>query len=201
MIKTSEIWDEIEKHGLSDYVSRYEIWIKPKELREFLSNHKVIKKSGTIGVYIIIFLYFLAFLAGFGYIYQGMIEERGDREVVGIIIVIIGFLALYFWITRRYTGMEFILDDGLLTGIPYTKIRKIFDVSLTYIPYQYVNSINLENMSSDLAKIKITTKDGKCWASFPQDKDGGLVIAKRKSEDYLSMIIDTMERAKNEADK
>ena len=170
MIRREEIWDEIERHCLSEYVSRYEIWLKSGELKEFLSKHKIIKKSGTVGVYIIIFLYFLAFLAGFGYVYQGLTEVRGDRVIVGFIIIFIGAAALYVWITKRFTAMEFLLNDGVLLGISHPKIRKLFGFVMTYIAYKDIEDIYLENINSDLQRIVIETKDGKYFASDPKEK-------------------------------
>ena len=68
MIEVKDIWEDIEKAGLAKYVSKYEIWMKTKELKDFLKGRKIILESGKKAVYFFIFLYFLVFVAGFGYI-------------------------------------------------------------------------------------------------------------------------------------
>jgi len=201
MIQTEEIWDEIERQGLSEYVSKHEIWLKSRELKDFLSKHKVLKKRGTLGVYLIIFLYFLAFLAGFGYVYQGLAETRGDRIVVGIIITIIGALALYGWITYRFTVMKYFLDSGVLTGINNKKIWKKFGYSLSYLSYRYIDEAKLENFTSEVKRIVITTKDGKIWGSSPKYRYGNFLVNVKKADEYLSIILKGIEAVRHDSGK
>ncbi len=200
MIRIEDIWDEIERHGLSEYVSKYEIWLKPRELKDFLSRHKILKKRGTIGVYIIIFLYFLAFLAGFGYVYQGLTEVRGDRVIVGIIIVIIGLLALYGWITYRFTVMKYFLDSGVLTGIHNKKIWKVFGYSISYLSYKHIDAVKLEDFTSEVKRIVITTKDGKIWGSSPKYEHGNFLVNVKKADEYLTIILKGIEAVKYDSE-
>jgi len=201
MIRPEEIWDEIEKQGLGGYVRRYEVWLKPGELKEFLSKHKIIKKSVSVGVYIIIFLYFLAFLVGFGYVYQGFTEARGDRDIVGFIIIFIGAAALYVWISNSFTAMDYLLDSGVIVGISNKKIRALYKYTFSYIPYKYIDNVSLENFRSEVKRIVITTKDGKIWGSSPKYERGNFLVNAKKTDEYLSLILKGIEAVKYDSEK
>ena len=197
MIRVKDIWGDIEKEGLVEYVSKYEIWFKKKEIKEFLKNKRILLKDTGMLVYFIIILYFLAIVAGFIYLYQGITEGIGHRALFGVAVILLGSIALYIWSSNRYSVVIFILKDGIVAGIKEKRIKKLFKYEFSFLPYSAISDIRVKKASSELRVLEIQTIDGKLWRNNKRHYSG-IMLNRKEVPKYLEIIYGQLEKNKKE---
>ena len=160
MIKVKDVWKNIEKESLAEYISEYEIWLKEKDFKKMLNKNSLIVYF-TEDKYIFLFL-FLLFVIFIGSILSIIFQKR---YIWGSIVLIIDILFIQEMLFKRYTGHTYIFKNGILNGILFKKITKRFGVRYTFLEYQNIEEIRVtdDEKYPRLISVLIKTKDGKYW--------------------------------------
>jgi len=185
MIRTEEIWSEIKRNGLSGYVSRYEIWLKPRELKDFTKKKKIlVSLSADVYVYIFLFLLVCVFLAAMIFIF---IQKK---IFYGTIIALIDVLFIEEILFKRYTAHFHLFENGIIQGIYNKKIARTYHVRYTYLPFSAISKIMVRKDSCNpkLVNVYIITRDNKNWPWYKNYEGISLPLDKEETTHILNYL-------------
>ncbi len=171
MIRTEEIWDEIERHGLSEYVSRYEIWYNKDELKELSERYRLLSKRRYILPTIAYFLFILPVPTGIAIAYLGILWNQGGRVIWGSMIFLIGliYLIAQYKVVKNMENHLFKEGIGSAMSRWDFKLRKTLMKRLgkrywfAYLPFSAIEYMETKDLTSETSALLIHTKDGKVW--------------------------------------